>query len=196
VSHLQKFLPRCRTAVMAGLLLPGLAFLVGGRTPATATTPAPTQNFVLGYGAAASVPNQTGLAGPLTGIAATPDGGGYWATTASGQVLNEGDAANFGSVTTPLRAPIVGISGTPSGNGYWLVASDGGVFTFGDARFFGSTGAMVLNEPVVGMASTSDGNGYWLVASDGGVFTFGDAPFLGSTGAMVLNEPVVGMAST
>jgi hypothetical protein len=179
---------------MAGLFLPGLAFLVGGQGPATAATPAPTQNFILGYGtAASSVPNQTGLAGPLTGIAATPDGGGYWATTATGQVINEGDAANFGSVTTSLRAPIVGIASTSDGNGYWLVASDGGVFSFGDAQFFGSTGAMVLNKPVVGMASTSDGNGYWLVASDGGVFTFGDAPFFGSTGAIVLNKPVVGI---
>ena len=130
------------------------------------------------------------------GIASTPDGNGYWATTASGQVVNEGDAANFGSITTPLRAPIVGISATPSGNGYWLVASDGGVFSFGDAQFFGSTGGMVLNKPVVGMASTSDGSGYWLVASDGGVFSFGDAQFFGSTGGMVLNKPVVGMAAT
>jgi hypothetical protein len=205
MSNHQNFLPRCRTAAMAGLLLPGLVFLMGGLATATATAtatpsaaaPAATQNFVLGYGAASSaVANQTGLAGPLTGIASTPDGGGYWATTATGQVLNEGDAGNFGSVITPLRAPIVGISATPDGNGYWLVASDGGVFSFGDAQFFGSTGAMVLNKPVVGMAATSDGNGYWLVASDGGVFTFGDAQFFGSTGAMVLNKPVVGITST
>jgi hypothetical protein len=142
------------------------------------------------------VGNQSGLAGPLTGIASTPDGNGYWATTASGQVITEGDATNFGSITSPLAAPIVGITATPSGAGYWLVASDGGIFSFGDAQFYGSTGAMVLNKPVVGMAATSDGGGYWLVASDGGIFSFGDAQFHGSTGAMVLNKPVVGMAAT
>jgi L,D-transpeptidase catalytic domain len=181
---------------MAGLLLPGLALLVGSQTAATAAS-APTQNFVLAYGAAAAaVPNQTGLVGPMVGIASTPDGGGYWTTTTSGQVVNEGDAANLGSITVPLHAPIVGISATPSGHGYWLVASDGGVFSFGDAQFFGSTGAMVLNKPVVGMTATSDGNGYWLVASDGGVFSFGDAQFFGSTGAMALNKPVVGMTAT
>jgi hypothetical protein len=192
-----RFLARCRTALIAGLLLPGLVFLAGGFAPAAASTPQEAGNFVFGYGTAiAAVGNQTGLPGPLVGIASTPDGNGYWTTTASGQVTGEGDAANFGSVTSALRAPIVGIAATPSGKGYWLVASDGGVFTFGDAQFFGSTGAMVLNKPVVGIAATPSGNGYWLVASDGGIFTFGDARFLGSTGAMVLNKPVVGMSAT
>jgi hypothetical protein len=110
--------------------------------------------------------------------------------------VSEGDAQNFGSVTTALRAPIVAITATPDGGGYWLVAADGGVFSFGDAKFFGSTGGIVLNQPVVGMAATSDGGGYWLVAADGGVFTFGDAPFDGSMGGTVLSEPVVGITAT
>jgi hypothetical protein len=183
--------------VTAVLLVPGLVLVAGHFSPASAAPSVDTANFVLGYGGAASaVANQSSMAGPLAGIASTPDGNGYWATTASGQVMAEGDAANFGSITSPLRAPIVGIASTSDGQGYWLVASDGGVFSFGDAQFFGSTGGMVLNKPVVGMASTSDGQGYWLVASDGGVFSFGDAQFFGSTGGMVLNKPVVGMAST
>ena len=197
MSYLRSFLPLCVTAVAAGLLVPGLVLLAGNVSPASAAAPAGTANFVLGYGAAATaVANQTGLAGPVTGIASTPDGNGYWTTTASGQVATEGDAGNFGSITTPLRAPIVGMASTSDGQGYWLVASDGGVFSFGDAQFFGSTGGMVLNKPVVGMASTSDGRGYWLVAADGGVFTFGDAPFFGSTGNIVLNKPVVGITAT
>jgi len=173
--------------------VPAFAVLVGDGAPAAAATAA-TANSVVGYGSVTGI--QTGLAGPLVGIASTPDGNGYWTTTASGQVQTAGDAANFGSVTTALRAPIVGIASTPDGNGYWLVASDGGVFTFGDAQFFGSTGGIVLNEPVVGMAPTADGLGYWLVASDGGIFTFGDASFSGSMGGTRLNEPVVGMAPT
>ena len=196
MSYLRSFLPLCVTAVAAGLLVPGLVLLAGNVPPAGAGS-AGTANFVLGYGAAATaVANQTGLAGPVTGIASTPDGNGYWTTTASGQVATQGDAGNFGSITTPLRAPIVGMASTSDGQGYWLVASDGGVFSFGDAQFFGSTGGMVLNQPVVGMASTSDGRGYWLVAADGGVFTFGDAPFFGSTGNIVLNKPVVGITAT
>ncbi len=188
---------RCATAVAGVLLLSGLTFLAGPPGPATASTPVGQSNSVLGYGSAATaVGNQIGLAGPLTGIASTPDENGYWVATTSGHVSNEGDAADFGSITGGLRAPIVGIVATPSGGGYWLVAADGGVFTFGDAGFYGSTGGMVLNQPVVGMASTADGRGYWLVAADGGVFTFGDAGFYGSTGGMVLNQPVVGMAST
>jgi hypothetical protein len=203
---------------MVGLLLSGSTLLVGGFAAASVSaaateasgTPvtiaavsnavpasAGTQNFILPFGTAdAAVGQQGNVAGPLTGIASTPDGNGYWATTSSGQVSNEGDAKDFGSISTSLNAPIVGMAATPSGNGYWLVASDGGVFTFGDAQFFGSTGAMTLNKPVVGMASTSDGGGYWLVASDGGVFTFGDGPFLGSMGGTTLAQPVVGITST
>jgi hypothetical protein len=154
-------------------------------------------NAVLGFGTASTtVADQSGLAGPVTAIASTPDGGGYWVTTAAGQVLNEGDAQNFGSVTSALNSPIIGIASTPTGNGYWLVGSDGGIFTFGDAHFFGSTGALVLNKPIVGISPTKDGNGYWLVASDGGIFSFGDAAFHGSMGGTVLNKPVVGMAPT
>jgi len=211
MSVLRAFLLRCGTAAFAGLLVGGLA-LVGaapglpgglggldalGSTPASAAASAGSQNSVNGYGSAfAAVGDQSGLAGPLSGIASTPDGNGYWTTSASGQVVNEGGAQNFGSVTTALRAPIVGITATPDGAGYWLVAADGGIFSFGDAKFFGSTGGIVLNKPVVGMAATPDGAGYWLVAADGGVFTFGDAPFDGSMGGTVLSEPVVGITAT
>jgi hypothetical protein len=132
---------------------------------------------------------------PIVGVAATPDGHGYWEVGSDGNVYAFGDATNDGSLTgTELNRPIVGIAATPDGQGYWLVASDGGVFSFGDALFYGSTGDLVLNQPVVGIASTPDGLGYWLVASDGGVFSFGDARFYGSTGGMTLQKPVVGMA--
>ncbi|HWE67014.1 MAG TPA: L,D-transpeptidase [Acidimicrobiales bacterium] len=186
------------TLVAGGLLLPGLTVLLGGlAAPAASAASAGNQNAVLAFGSASStVANQAGLAGPVTGIASTPDGNGYWVTAANGQVTAEGDARNFGSMTGSLNAPIIGIAATTTGGGYWLVGGDGGIFSFGDARFFGSTGSLVLNKPVVGMASTSDGGGYWLVASDGGIFSFGDAAFHGSMGGTRLNEPVVGMAPT
>ena len=134
---------------------------------------------------------------PIVGMAATPDGKGYWFVASDGGIFTYGDASFYGSAGgLTLNRPIVGMAATPDGKGYWLVASDGGVFTYGDAAFYGSTGSLVLNRPVVGMAATPDGKGYWLVASDGGVFTYGDAAFHGSTGGVTLNRPVVGMAAT
>ena len=134
---------------------------------------------------------------PIVGMAATPDGGGYWLVASDGGIFSSGDAAFHGSMGgTHLNRPIVGMAATPDGGGYWLVASDGGIFSFGDATFHGSTGNIHLNQPIVGMAATPDGGGYWLVASDGGIFSFGDATFHGSTGNIHLNRPIVGMAAT
>jgi hypothetical protein len=130
-------------------------------------------------------PAQSGLklAKPIVGIAATPDGLGYWLVGSDGGVFSYGNATFYGSTgALHLNRPIVNIEATPDGGGYWLVAADGGVFAFGDARFYGSTGALHLDQPIVGLAPTPDGLGYWLVAADGGIFTFGDAPFSGSLG--------------
>ncbi len=134
---------------------------------------------------------------PVVGMAAIPDGHGYWLVASDGGIFNYGDAGFYGSTGgIHLNAPVVGMAATPDGKGYWLVASDGGIFNYGDAAFYGSTGSIHLNRPIVGMAATPDGKGYWLVASDGGVFNYGDAAFYGSTGGMPLNKPVVGMAAT
>jgi NlpC/P60 family len=136
------------------------------------------------------------LPGPVVGMAATPDGGGYWLADAEGGVSPHGSATPYGSMAgRPLNAPIAHIVATPDGKGYWLVASDGGIFNFGDAGFFGSMGGQHLNAPVVDIAPTTDGKGYWLVASDGGVFAFGDATFKGSMGGIPINKPVVGIAT-
>jgi hypothetical protein len=119
----------------------------------------------------------------IIGMAATPDGQGYWLVATDGGIFAYGDAQFYGSTgALHLNEPIVGMAATPDGKGYWLVASDGGIFSFGDAQFYGSTGALHLNESIVGMAATPDGKGYWLIASDGGIFTFGDAQFSGSLG--------------
>ncbi len=134
---------------------------------------------------------------PIVGMAATPDGRGYWLVASDGGIFSYGDAAFYGSTgAIHLNQPIVGMATTPDGHGYWLVASDGGIFTFGNAAFYGSTGAIHLNQPIIGMGATPDGHGYWLVATDGGVFTFGNAAFYGSTGAIHLNQPIIGMATT
>jgi hypothetical protein len=147
--------------------------------------------------AVAPVPGEPDGVAPAAGVgmAATPDGGGYWLARADGSVSTHGDAVSYGSMAgTPLNAPITHIVATNDGKGYWLVAADGGIFTFGDAHFYGSMGGQHLNAPVVDIAPTADDGGYWLVGSDGGVFTFGDARFEGSMGGTRLNQPVVGIA--
>ena len=137
------------------------------------------------------------LNAPVVGLAATPDGKGYWEVASDGGIFSFGDAAFAGSVGGQhLNAPVVGLAATPDGKGYWEVASDGGIFSFGDAAFAGSVGGLHLNAPVVGLAATPDGKGYWEVASDGGIFSFGDAAFAGSVGGLHLNAPVVGLAAT
>jgi len=169
------------TLVLVGWFLPTLAD--ADSTAASASTSAHT---LAGGGG-----------GTWSGIAATPDGNGYWADSNSGAVQSFGDAGSFGDISQiVLNKPVVGMATTPDGKGYWLDASDGGVFTFGDARFWGSTGSLKLNSPVVGMAPTHAGGGYWMVAADGGIFAFGDAPFKGSMGGHHLNKPVAGMAPT
>jgi hypothetical protein len=152
---------------------------------------------VLAYGDArySGAPTQSWLSAPIVGMAANPEGSGYWLVAADGGVFAYGGAGFYGSAgAINLYGPIVGMAPTPDGKGYWLVALDGGIFSFGDARFYGSTGGIKLNQPIVGMAATPDGNGYWLVAADGGIFSFGDARFYGSTGNVKLDAPIVGMA--
>jgi len=186
----------------AGLLL-AAALMAGAlcalASPARAgAQPADVAGAPMAFGDAPSLGGAPSVvAAREIGMAATPDGQGYWIVGSDGGIYSFGDAGFFGSMGgQPLNRPIVGMAATPDGAGYWLVASDGGMFSFGDAHFYGSTGAMTLNKPVVGMAATPDGAGYWLVASDGGIFSFGDASFYGSMGGTPLAQPVVGIAAT
>jgi cell wall-associated NlpC family hydrolase len=110
------------------------------------------------------------LARPIVGMAATPDGGGYWLVASDGGVFSFGDAGFFGSTgDVRLARPIVGLASTPDGEGYWLAGSDGGVFSFGDARFGGSTSGQGLASVV---SMTADGAGYDEVLDDGSVWSF------------------------
>src|SRR5581483_11039628 len=105
---------------------------------------------------------------PIVGMAATPDGGGYWLVAADGGIFSFDDATFFGSTgALRLAQPVVGVATTQSGQGYWLVAADGGVFTFGDATFQGS-GARQTSAPVTGLVRLYDDT-YVLVEANGGV---------------------------
>jgi peptidoglycan hydrolase-like protein with peptidoglycan-binding domain len=137
------------------------------------------------------------MSSPVVGMAATPNGMGYWLVAAKGGVFSYGAARFYGSAgAIHLNSPIVGMAASPDGTGYWLVAKDGGVFAYGSARFHGSAGALHLKAPIIGMAAAPGGSGYWLVAADGGIFSYGSARFEGSTGALHLNSPIVGMAAS
>ncbi len=193
-------------SVTGGSLPSGLHLTSAGTLTGTPTTPGSSTFTVSAtdgdgdtstelFSVAVSPLNATATS-PVSSIASTPDGGGYWLTDWTGQVLTRGDAGYFGSMAgTHLNAPITHIVPTLDGHGYWLVAGDGGIFSFGDAPFFGSMGGQHLNAPVVDLAPTADGGGYWLVATDGGIFSFGDARFQGSMGGHHLNQPIVGLAT-
>ena len=122
----------------------------------------------------------TPLNQPIVGMAATPDGKGYWLVAADGGIFSYGDAGFYGSTgSLVLNAPIVGMAPTHDGKGYWLVAADGGIFPYGDAGFYGSAGSENLPDPVVGMVASPDGGGYLMATANGVVLPFGDAQAFG-----------------
>ena len=128
----------------------------GGRPPtarATGWWPPTGASSTTATPASTARPGPITLNKPIVGMAATPDGKGYWLVASDGGIFNYGDAGFDGSTgAIQLNKPVVGMAATADGKGYWLVASDGGIFNFGDAGFDGSTGSIQLNKPIVGMA--------------------------------------------
>ena len=52
---------------------------------------------------------------PIVGMAATPDGHGYWLVASDGGIFNYGDAGFYGSIGgLTLNKPIVGIAPPPT----------------------------------------------------------------------------------
>jgi len=66
---------------------------------------------------------------PIVGMAATPDGGGYWLVSSDGGTFTFGDAQFYGSVAGRGFAPAVSVAAT--GDGYATTLSDGSVWQFG-----------------------------------------------------------------
>ena len=64
-----------------------------------------------------------GANAPVVGLAATPDGGGYWLVASDGGIFSYGDAHFYGSTgSLHLNAPIVGMAATPErrrATGWW-----------------------------------------------------------------------------
>ena len=117
------------------------------------------------------------ISGFATGIAATPDGGGYWVVGADGASYAVGDAKYEGNTPTLTSGQYILNVATGDGlNGYWDVGQDGGVFAFGSAVFYGSLPADgIVTSTVAGIAATPDAKGYWVVLQNGTVYPFGDA---------------------
>jgi len=140
------------------------------------------------------------------GIAAVPDGSGYWllSTSAYTQAFGSADPSvspatctvfNNGGALDP--GGTTAMAATASGHGYWMVTGPGYIYGCGDAPPpLGGPTAVRTGGENVGIAATGDGRGYWVAGSDGGVFAFGDAGFYGSMGGKKLNSPVVGIAAT
>jgi hypothetical protein len=75
---------------------------------------------------------------PVVGMAATPDGRGYWLVLSDGGIYTFGDAGFYGSARGSSPAPtIVGITASTDGGGYLLVASNGEIYSYGDSPYFG-----------------------------------------------------------
>jgi len=117
------------------------------------------------FGSAKGHGNAPGhLNAPIVGMAATPNGDGYWLVASDGGIFSFGNAGYHGSMgARHLNAPIVGMAATPNGDGYWLVASDGGIFSFGNAGYHGSMATSHLVNPIAAIATGPGGNGYWLL---------------------------------
>jgi hypothetical protein len=117
------------------------------------------------------------LNAPVTDIATSATGGGYWLTAKDGGVFSFGDAQFHGSTgNMTLNQPVVSMAATASGQGYWLVALDGGVFTFGEAAFHGSLpGSGIATTSGYRVRATDEGRGYYISTLDGDVHAFGTA---------------------
>ena len=137
-------------------------------------------------------------AGKLVGIAATPDGVGYWLATSDGTVFAFGDARVYRAASrSTVRAPIVGLAPTSDGRGYWLVDGNGDVFAYGDARFDGSgtwqrpagrRGSDVAAPgPTIGIVSArANARGYWIFGTTGRVVGRGGAGYYGGSNNLAL----------
>jgi hypothetical protein len=87
---------------------------------------------------------------PITAMAATPTGNGYWLLARDGGVFTFGDATFAGTpVGKTGTAFAKGLVATSTGGGYDITDSNADVFAFGDAAFLGSEAHMGLKSPIV-----------------------------------------------
>lgn len=149
------------------------------------------------FGGAPSFGSPSALTAPASGIAATPDGHGYWVVDGNGRIYSFGDAVNVGATKEYHTAdPVVAIAATPDGHGYWEATASGRVFHYGDAAYKGEATQNHPGDPVVAIAATPDGLGYWEETASGLIFNFGDAHYTNEATEGHSGDPMVGLAAT
>ena len=163
---------------------PPTAAATGWWPPTAASSPSATPRF---YGSTGAIH----LNQPIVGMAATPDGGGYWLVASDGGIFTFGDAA---LLRLDRRHPP-----QPAHRGHGRHPRRPGLLAGGLRRRHlhlrrrrASTArpaAIHLNQPIVGMAATptAGATGWWPP-------TAASSPsatprFFGSTGAIRLNQP-------
>jgi N-acetylmuramoyl-L-alanine amidase len=109
------------------------------------------------------------------GMAATPDGGGYWLVASDGGIFSFGDAPFGGSATGQLQRVAVGMA-AGGGPGYRVISADGGVYGYGGALDFGRAYVPPMAGQVVSIDPGHDGGNAAAAAFigqpiDGGNFT-------------------------
>jgi hypothetical protein len=107
----------------------------------------------------------------VAGMAAAPDGDGYWLVTRTGMVFTFGHV----KVHTDFRVahPVKGIVAARNQD-FWLYTADGNIYPSSGAPFYGSPVRDHVTD-IAAMLATPDGRGYWLITTTGHVYAYGDA---------------------
>ena len=144
---------------LMSLLLPGAGDPVAGAVASTGPA-------VLAFGDAGFYGPTTSMSlnRPVVGMAATPDGGGYWLVASDGGVFNLGDAPFYGSAVGGIGPGRVAaaIARSRSGRGYDVLATPGTVRVgfAGDVNGVGRVATFMSQggNPLAGMLSTLGSN--------------------------------------
>jgi hypothetical protein len=132
------------------------------------------------------------IPGQIVGIAATPDGHGYYLVGSDGSIYPFGDARYYGSEAgQAIGAPIVAMAVSKYTGGYWLVAANGAIYSH-HVSYYGAPSGLSGSSSIVGMTADPATGGYWLVATNGGVYAY-HAAYYGSMAGHGLTKPIVGM---
>lgn len=117
------------------------------------------------------------LSKPVVGVAATPDGQGYWLAAADAGIFTFGDARYLGGGPfsedgDPTITDFSSFAASTDGGGY-LIADASGAFllNFGDAPYYGLGYTPGNYSPVVGLTSPVVNSGYWEAKRDGSVYS-------------------------
>ena len=191
---------RVLLALLAAALIASLLAVVPNAAGASAGTVASGPSAL---GSLASA--RAAASAPVVDVDYTAGEGGYWTTTAAGDVISH-QAPHYGHRPALAQGEsVTALARTLSGAGYWLFTDRGRVFPYGDAENYGDLPTALGGKPLAGRivdaVPTSSGKGYYMLGEDGGIFSFGDARFHGSVPGVLspgrhLDGRILGLAPT